>query len=70
MLTGRWAEIAGQAHAMKANGAVTPKAIKTAIGTALCKVWPLIEYAWRNGIDADAIDDATVIGLQADFAAR
>jgi integrase len=54
----------------KAKDAETPKATKTAISTALGKVWPLIEYAWRNGIDADAVDDATVAALQADLAAR
>lgn len=70
MLTGRWAEATGQANAMKTKDAATSQATKTAIGTALGKVWPLVDYAWRNGIDADAVDDATVAALQADLAAR
>ena len=70
MLTGRWAEAVGAANALKSKESRAPQALKNAVGGALSKVWPLLDYAWRVGIDADAVDDTTVAAMQANLEAR
>jgi integrase len=70
MLTGQWAEAVDAAKALRSKQSPTPQSTKKAIGGALSKVWPLLDYAWRAGIDADAVNDTTIAAMQVDLEVR